>query len=107
MGAEHEAAATEDLLDAVLGTYLVGGEPAPASERTALLARYPQLSDELQEFFADFDRVESLAAPLRGMVHDVRDSTGTEGTTLAAPHAGPMPQGRGIRETLHWFRGSQ
>ncbi len=91
MRAEHGEAATEDLLDAVLGAYLRGRDQEQAPDRSELLARYPQMSGELREFFADFDRVESLAAPLRGLAHDALVSTGTDEATPAGENSGPLP----------------
>jgi WD40 repeat protein len=55
----------EQLLDEVITAYLkaavTGADPDPA----AWLARYPDLADELREFFADRRSVDRVAAPLR------------------------------------------
>jgi hypothetical protein len=57
--------ATSEELDAILGAWLRAGAHEQARQRSELLARYPQFQDKLREFFADFDRVESLTSPLR------------------------------------------
>ena len=69
-------AATEEILDAILGAYLRAGEQEAVRERGELLARYPQFHDKLIEFFGDFDRIESLTAPLRA---------GADGTWMTTP----------------------
>jgi serine/threonine-protein kinase len=54
----------EARLDEAIAGYLRG--PSPAA-REALLAAHPDLADELRTFFADQDRFNLLAAPLRAV----------------------------------------
>jgi WD40 repeat protein len=89
-GKPGEATATEELLDAVLGAYLRDCDRGQAPQRGELLARYPGLSSGLTEFFADFDRVESLAAPLREAQATIprEGETGTGGGLAPGPQPG-------------------
>ncbi len=61
-----------EVLFACLQTQEAGRPLDPA----AVLARYPQFTTELTDFFADRSRVERLAAPLRELVQAVSSVTG-------------------------------
>lgn len=54
-------------LEKVLIEYLEALEDGRPVDRQDLLRRYPEFAAELAEFFADRDRLEKLAAPLRAL----------------------------------------
>src|SRR5947207_1863302 len=82
----------ERQLDEAVTAYLLAVEAGPRPEHADWLARYPDLADELAEFFADESRLARTAAPLRLLAVTPERSGDT--TTL------PAAQGAALVEQL-------
>jgi WD40 repeat protein len=54
-----------DAADALIAAFLDAAQAGEAPDRAALLADHPECAGELREFFADLDRFNALANPLR------------------------------------------
>jgi hypothetical protein len=51
--------------DALIARYLEAMQAGAPTDRAGLLADYPEVADELREFFADLDGFAAVASPLR------------------------------------------
>src|SRR5262245_26728079 len=95
----------EQLLDDVVAAYLDAAESDGPQDPQTWLDRYPELADELREFFADENQFGSLMAPLReaalssqaGHTAGIGSATPRDGTRLNGPAA---PQTLGEYEIL-------
>jgi hypothetical protein len=63
--APDDSPTRDDRLGEALIACLEAADGGRSLDRAALLARFPELSVELADFFAGGDRLEPLAAPLR------------------------------------------
>jgi tRNA A-37 threonylcarbamoyl transferase component Bud32 len=80
-----ELSERETQVDQVVADYLRAVEIGQAPDRSDVLARHPDLAEELGEFFADRDRVERWTSPLR-----------SQATARACPHCrGALESGGG------------
>jgi WD40 repeat protein/tRNA A-37 threonylcarbamoyl transferase component Bud32 len=70
MKPELNAEERERLLDEVVTACLEAAESGRTLDWCQVLTRYPALAPELAEFFAQHDRVNRLAAPLRAVMQD-------------------------------------
>jgi serine/threonine protein kinase/tetratricopeptide (TPR) repeat protein len=66
----------EQRLDEVVFQYLREAEAGRAPDRRVWLARYPEWAAELAEFFANQDRIDGEAAPLRSLIGPVPSPLG-------------------------------
>ncbi len=65
MGAPNDPTMSHDSLDAVIAAYMVAVETGGAPNREVLVDRHPAHADALCAFFADLDRMDRVASPLR------------------------------------------
>jgi serine/threonine protein kinase len=91
-GANESASRDERLQEVLLG-YLQAVDAGRAPDRAELLRRHPDLAGELRQHFADQDRVERLARPLRGPEAPARGEVALPLTTDDGA-AGAAPLGR-------------
>jgi hypothetical protein len=82
-----------DALTAVTANYLQAVDNGFTPNREALLAHFPDLADQLRDFFRTQDEVERLARPLRDVRHPPRPSeVSTIGASPSAAPATTPPQ---------------
>src|SRR5262245_48829391 len=56
---------SHDSLDGIIAAYLLAVEAGDVPNRHHLLDRHPEHADALRGFFADLDRMDRVASPLR------------------------------------------
>jgi hypothetical protein len=76
---------SHDALDGIIASYLVAVEAGEVPNRQELLDRHPEHADALRAFFADLDRMDRVASPLR--LADGADAT----SALEGERAGALP----------------
>jgi hypothetical protein len=83
MTPEANPPSRDERVNAILADWLRAADAGQAPRRDELLARHPDLADELRSFFADHDAAAGLARP------QVTPELRLRGVTLADP---PSPQ---------------
>ncbi len=68
-------------LDAVIADYMLAVEGGEVPNRQELLDHHPEHSEALRAFFADLDRMDQVASPLR-----IADGLGATGAADANGH---------------------
>jgi len=75
MSQDTQALDREQVLDAVIASYLQAEKEGQAPAREQLLARHPDLANELNEFFADRASMQRLAEPVRAAIAGLAPGT--------------------------------
>ena len=65
MTTPHDPTMSHSSLDAVIASYLQAIEAGEVPNRQELLEQHPEVAAHLNAFFADFDRMDRIASPLR------------------------------------------
>jgi serine/threonine protein kinase len=86
----------QDRLNEVLLGYMEAAQAGRAPDQNRLLAEYPDLRPELEEFFACRDEVERLAAPWRSSTR--REAPASESGEGKPPSLGELGDFRLLRE---------
>src|SRR4051794_11044208 len=92
------AVAREQQLDEIVTAYLEALELGLAPDRSGWLSRYPELAAELHEFFAEQDRLERLACPLRQALRAAVPPDGRPAGEGEGPPLGLLGDFRIVRE---------
>ncbi len=74
MSTPNDPTLSHDSLDAVIAGYMLAIEAGEVPNRQELIDRHPEHADALRAFFADLDRMDRVASPLR--IADGLDATG-------------------------------
>lgn len=72
----HEDPKREQQLEAVIADYIRACEVGTGVDRQELLERHPELTDDLRAFFAQRDRMNEFAAPIRGFSETLLNTVG-------------------------------
>ncbi len=65
MTTPNDPTMSHDSLDGIIAAYLLAVESGDVPNRQELLDRHPEHADALRAFFADLDRMDRVASPLR------------------------------------------
>jgi hypothetical protein len=71
-------------VDALIAEYLQSVEDGQVPNRPDLLARHPEQAEALQAFFADLDRMDRVASPLR-MIGGIDETAAVDGNGASGP----------------------
>ncbi len=63
-------------LEAVIADYIRACETGSVPNRGEILKRYPEFADELRQFFGQHDRMNQIAAPIRGFGDALAEAVG-------------------------------
>ena len=63
-------------LEAIIADYIRACETGSVPNRGEILKRYPEFADELRQFFGQHDRMNQIAAPIRGFGDSLAQSVG-------------------------------
>ena len=74
MTTPNDPTMSHDSLDAVIAAYMLAVEAGDVPNRQDLLDQHPEHADALRAFFADLDRMDRVASPLR--IADALEATG-------------------------------
>ena len=84
MTTPNDPTMSHDSLDAVIAAYMLAVEAGEVPNRQELLDRHPEHADALRAFFADLDRMDRVASPLR-LAGGLEATSAIEANGHAAP----------------------
>src|SRR5271157_6190497 len=100
MTTPNDPTMSHDSLDAVIAAYMLAVEAGEVPNRQELLDKHPEHADALRALFADLDRMDRVASPLRladgldarpASKSSLRGGYGTSEMAPLNPHAPGAP----------------